>query len=297
MRPIKIRNYKNKIIKYNEKGFYATQNGKICSSYKIRMQEKKEEEREEKAAKLVREKINKTLDQYKFEFNALELKDFTFAIQEMLTEPEFTFTKIGLEVVGMDPANVLMLRRVVQYTKQKAIPPFKILINANNLYACMRRFISKSKKETVVLSFTKDKDQNIELNFKAEYGHFRIKSLPDYGDQREQKIPELKYSSKIKLSKDVFKRNVELVSIAADSGSFRIEEKKFVMVGDDDDHIFIKTKPIKATGKDAKAKFSLEYLKKMRLEGVLKLEYNSDYPLKVSDEKGNWYILAPRVDN
>jgi len=92
----------------------------------------------------------------------------------------------------MDPANVLMLRRVVQYTKQKAIPPFKILINANNLYACMRRFISKSKKETVVLSFTKDKDQNIELNFKAEYGHFRIKSLPDYGDQREQKIPELK---------------------------------------------------------------------------------------------------------
>ncbi|MDP3734180.1 MAG: hypothetical protein Q8R37_03040, partial [Nanoarchaeota archaeon] len=63
---------------------------------------------------------------------------------------------------------------------------------------------------------------------------------------------------------------------------------------------------IKTTGNTKyKAKYSLEYLKKMvageKLSDTVSLRFNTDYPLKleykITDKLLLSFILAPRVDN
>lgn len=49
---------------------------------------------------------------------------------------------------------------------------------------------------------------------------------------------------------------------------------------------------------DAKSKYSIEYLRKKYFhEQTIIIQFSKDYPVKISDDKGNWVLLAPRVDN
>jgi len=105
---------------------------------------------------------------------------------------------------------------------------------------------------------------------------------------------------------------IEDVSVVAESVTFLGEKSQLLVKAEGDlSKAFIEIKndentSIKANGEEKyKAKYSLEYLKKMiagsKLHDKVVLYFNTDYPLKleykVTDKLLLSFILAPRVDN
>ena len=106
--------------------------------------------------------------------------------------------------------------------------------------------------------------------------------------------------------------SIEDVSIVAESVTFLGDKKELLVKAQGDlSKAFIEIKAddnteIKTNSEEKfKAKYSLEYLKRMmsgtKLSETAKLSFNTDYPLKldykVIDKLSLSFILAPRVDN
>ena len=131
-------------------------------------------------------------------------------------------------------------------------------------------------------------------------------------DEKEQKIPDLKFPVSIKLPSNVLNEAIEDVDVVAESVTFAAEPKKFVISAEGDlsqANIEIKeddrTKIKVDVDKKVKAKYSIEYLKKMitgsKIADEVSIYFNEDYPLKLEyktvDKVMLSFILAPRVEN
>jgi len=131
-------------------------------------------------------------------------------------------------------------------------------------------------------------------------------------EDKEQRVPELNFPLSVETSSSILSSSIEDVSVVAESVTF-LGEKSLLLVKAEGDlsKALIEIKPddvtiIKTTSTDKfKAKYSLEYLKKMiaggKLADTVSLHFNTDYPLKIeyklTDVLLLSFILAPRVDN
>ncbi|MEK6916979.1 MAG: hypothetical protein AABW92_04490, partial [Nanoarchaeota archaeon] len=131
-------------------------------------------------------------------------------------------------------------------------------------------------------------------------------------DEKEQKIPSLNFPLSIKTNTTILSEAIEDVSIVAESVKFIADTNKFTISAEGD---LSKAKieipadsntTITKEGEEVlKAKYSIEYLKKMmqgsKLSSEVYIRFNSDYPLrleyKATDKLSLSFILAPRVDN
>tara|TARA_Y100000034_G_C6519341_1_gene223444 strand:- start:48 stop:494 length:447 start_codon:yes stop_codon:yes gene_type:complete len=131
-------------------------------------------------------------------------------------------------------------------------------------------------------------------------------------DDKEQRVPELNFPITIETESEILSEAIEDVSVVAESVTFLGEKEQFSVKAEGDlSKAFVEIKPdgrttIKSDSEDkCKAKYSLEYLKKMILGAKLcdkaVLHFNTDYPLKLdyilTDRLALSFILAPRVDN
>ena len=131
-------------------------------------------------------------------------------------------------------------------------------------------------------------------------------------DEKEQKIPELKFPVAIKLGSEILNETIEDVDVVAESVTFIAEPKKFAVSAEGDlSQAKIEVKEsdnvkIKVDGDEkVKAKYSIEYLKKMingsKIADEVSIYFNNDYPLKIEyktvDKVMLSFILAPRVEN
>jgi hypothetical protein len=107
----------------------------------------------------------------------------------------------------------------------------------------------------------------------------------------------------------ILNSSMEDVDIIAESASFELTPETLIINGEGDlaiAKIEMKNSDsirISGTFEKVKAKYSLEYLKKMIDPKVAKdvtLEFKTDYPIRMSyvtDQFSLSYVLAPRVDN
>ena len=130
-------------------------------------------------------------------------------------------------------------------------------------------------------------------------------------EEKEHKIPDLQFPVSIALPASTLTGAIEDADIVAESVSFEAEKDKFTMRASGDlseANIEISGGDnVKITSPDEKvqAKYSIEYLKKMvggsKLSEQVTLEFNKDYPLKLSFKEVDKFllsfILAPRVEN
>jgi proliferating cell nuclear antigen len=129
-------------------------------------------------------------------------------------------------------------------------------------------------------------------------------------EEREQKIPDLNFPVSIETSSAALNEAVEDADIVAEAVSFVAEPKRFMLQAEGDlSNAHIEIKPgeeTKINAKDkVKAKYSIEYLKKMiqgsKLADKVTIRFNKDYPLKIDynavDRVLLSFILAPRVEN
>lgn len=234
------------------------------------------------------------------------LKDSITIISDLVNEARFKVTKDALELVAMDPANVAMVifkllsSAFAEYEVKEEV---QIAINLNNLKQILRR---ANPSDIIVLELEENK-----LKIQLKGNTVRTFNLPIIElEEKEQKIPELKFPVNIIMPCSVLNEAVEDATIVAESLAFEAEPKKFTITAEGDlSQVKIEIKEsdniiIKAESK-LRAKYSIEYLKKMmgasKLSKNVEIKFSKDYPLKLEykevDKIMLSFILAPRVEN
>lgn len=234
------------------------------------------------------------------------IKEPITIINDLVNEARFKIKKDSIEMIAMDPANVAMVlfrllsSSFVEYTVKEET---SIAINLNDFKQVLRRI---KTNDTLVLEVSENK-----LKITLQGNSVRTFFLPLIElDEKEQKVPDLKFKTMIKCPSGVLNDAIEDVEIIAESVAFQAEDKKFIVAaaGDSkkasveikaDDTISIKT------DEKVRSKYSIEYLKKMiqgsKISSNVEISFNKDYPLKLEykeiDKVQMMFILAPRIEN
>jgi len=236
------------------------------------------------------------------------LKDSITIISELVTEAKFKITPNAMELVAMDPANVAMIIFKLlssTFTEYDVKNDVELSIDLGNFKQILRRAGSNDM-------LTMELDENrLKLQLKGKTT--RTFSLPLIeSEEKEQKVPELNFPVTIKTNTEILNNAVEDVDIVAESVTFEIDNKSFVINGESDlsnANVEIPASDettITVEGEEKiKAKYSVEYLKKImsasKLCNTVTIQFNKDYPLKldyvVVDRLQLSFILAPRVEN
>jgi proliferating cell nuclear antigen len=235
------------------------------------------------------------------------LKDSVSIISDLVTEARFHITKDSINLVAMDPANVAMViykllsSAFVEYHIDKEV---KIALNLNNLKQVLKR---ANANDIVSLDLHENKFKITLKSNKTRTFYLPIIEL----EEKEQKIPDLSFAAVITTTTDTLNEAIEDVSIIGESVTLAAEQKKF-MVSSQGDLSEAKIEipaddntKLKMTSDSARAKYSIEYLKKMiqggKLSQSVEISFANDYPVKLEFKEVNKlmisFILAPRVDN
>jgi len=235
-------------------------------------------------------------------------KDSISIISELVNEGRFKISLTGVELIAMDPANVAMVIFKLlssSFSEYEIDKDIELGINLNNLKQILRRVKSN---DILTLELMENK-----LKIQLKSNTTRTFSLPIIDlDEKEQKIPDLNFPVEIKTTSLILSEAIDDVDIVGESVSFISEPKKFTIQAKGElskASVEIKQDTetqinMKDSGK-IKAKYSIEYLKKMVLGGKLSdkvsISFNEDYPLRLDfkaiDKMLLSFILAPRVEN
>ncbi|NQU79045.1 proliferating cell nuclear antigen (pcna) [Candidatus Woesearchaeota archaeon] len=236
------------------------------------------------------------------------LKDSVSIISELVNEASFKIKPNSMELVAMDPANVAMVIFKLlssAFTEYQVDKEIDLAINLANLKQILRR--AKSS-DSLTLEIEEDKLKITLIGASKRTFFLPIIDLED----RDQRIPDLNFPITIKTKTYVLNDAIDDVDVVAESVSLIVEPKKFTIMAEGDlskakieipsegDTIIVSDTPDKI-----KAKYSIEYLKKMMAAGKLAndvtIQFNKDYPLKLEyksvDKVFLSFILAPRVEN
>ena len=239
------------------------------------------------------------------------LKESISIISELVNEATFKIDSNGIELVAMDPANVAMVVFKLlssSFTEYDVSKPVDIAVNLNNMKQILRR-----AGPSDILEIELD-DKNNKLKIQLRGSTTRTFSLPIINlEEKEQRVPDLSFGATIQTRSDVLTQAIEDVDIVGESVSFVVNEKSLSIKAegelsnahieipaDDNTSIVLHEK-----GGELKAKYSIEYLKKMiagaKLADQVFVHLNNDYPLKIDYKKTDRlllsFILAPRVEN
>ena len=236
-------------------------------------------------------------------------KDSISIVSELVTEATFKVGKNGLKLVAMDPANVAMVNFELSsscFTEYNVEKEEEIAINLANLKQILRR-----AKSDDILTLETTEDNKLKIQLKSNTTRsFSIPTLEI--ENKEQRVPDLTFPISVKTDSTTLAEAIEDVSVVAESVTFLGQKNQISVKAEGDlSKAFIEIKPDDRTTITAesdesfKAKYSLEYLKKMisggKLSDKVYLHFNTDYPMKleykVTDRVLLSFILAPRVDN
>jgi len=240
--------------------------------------------------------------------DATQFKDSISVISELVNEARFKITKDGIELVAMDPANVAM---VIFKFFSSGFSEFEVdteqelAINLANFKQILRR---AKGNDIVTFEVVGNK---LQIQFRSE--SVRTFSLPllDF-EEKSQRIPNLSFPTSIVIPVSVLNDAIEDVDVVAESVSFIAEPGKFTIHAEGDLSkavIEIQQSDVSKINSETnariRAKYSIEYLKKLvsagKLSDDVSVFFNQDYPLKleykVVDKLLLAFILAPRVDN
>ena len=237
------------------------------------------------------------------------LKDSITVISELVHEARFKLTKDGIEMIAMDPANVAMVVFKLlssAFTEYEIEKETEMAINLANFKQILRR-----AKANDILSLELASDNKLKITLKGT--STRVFSLPLIEiEETDQKVPALSFPVIISTATSVLNDAIDDADIVSESVTFTAEPNKMKVSAEGDlskasidipaDSI---TKIASETNASVKAKYSIEYLKKMiqgsKLADEVSIHFSQDYPLKleykVVDKVLLSFILAPRVEN
>jgi len=234
------------------------------------------------------------------------LRDSVSIISELVNEATFKITTNGMELIAMDPANVAM---VIFKLLSSAFQEFKVeeeidlSINLSNFKQILKR---AKPSDVLILEIDENK---LKLTFEGKNKRTFYLPIMDV-DGNDQKVPDLSFPIHVTTQTQILDEAIADVDVVAESVAFIIKGNKLIIQAegdlskakieiDADDSTKIDAE------KDARAKYSIEYLKKMiaasKISNDVTIEFNENYPLKLAyttmDKVLLSFILAPRVEN
>ena len=234
------------------------------------------------------------------------LKDSISIVSDLLQEVNLKVKPDSIELVAMDPANVAMVvLRLFNsiFTEYNVGHEMTLGLNLSNLKQILKR---AGPSDILTLEF----EENM-LKLRLLGSTDRTFKMPIIDlEEKEQKIPELKFPIKITTSSAIINEAIEDVSIVSEAATFTIDNNKLVISGQGDTsnaNIEIpadETTNITGANDKISSKYSVEYLRKMvtgsKMSETVTLQFNKDYPLRMDfKEQGKYelsFILAPRVE-
>ena len=234
------------------------------------------------------------------------LKDSILIISELVNEANLKLFKDRIELIAMDPANVAM---TVFKLLSSAFSEYNIEeertigVNLTNFTQILKR-----AKQTDTLTIELDEVKNrLNVTLRGISTKRFEMSLLDI-DQREQKVPSLKFNTKVETNTLLFNDAIEDMDVISDSLTFSATPEKFIVqsegsISSAKVEILNDEDTIVETIGNINARYSVEYMKKIvkgsKLANKVVLEFAQDYPLraeyKVLDKLSLLFILAPRT--
>jgi proliferating cell nuclear antigen len=236
-------------------------------------------------------------------------KESISIISDLVSEARLKFSSEGVQLAAMDPANVAMVIFKLfssAFTEYDIKKPIEIGVKLSDLKQILRRV-----NPSDMLSMDVTADNRLEITLKGKNTRTFSMALLELED-KEQRIPELKFGLKVETDSSIFVDAIEDADIVGESVSFICDEEKLVLNAEGD---FSKadievrsgeeTKIAFSGHESVKAKYSIEYLKKMiggaKIADQVTIQFNKDYPLRLDfvsiDKVQLGFILAPRVEN
>jgi len=247
---------------------------------------------------------------FRLELSSVDLlKNSIPIIAEIIDEGVFKINQNGMSLLMPDRAMVAVVDFKILST---AFDEYKVESEANlglnlaNLVAILKRVKSKDK---MILELD---DKSNRLNITIRGDGVRTFEVPLIETKTEKPpIDQLKFNSKIELHSDVFNEGIEDADVIGDSVILEADKGVFKMYSrgeisstelaiEEKDRGLLKIE----TASNIKARYPLEYLKKMIKAGKLSknliLEFGTDYPMRISfvslDKMQLSFVLAPRVE-
>lgn len=245
---------------------------------------------------------------FKATLNEIDLfRDSVATIAELIDEGEFKIKKDGIELLASDRAVVAVVDfkfASSNFSEYNYESDRNIGINLGNLLQVLRR-----AKSGDVMQMALD-ESTITINFSN--GMKRTFKIPliEIRDEVPSGIERLSFPINIEMDSDMLSESIDDADLVSDSMVFEVSnETMFLRAQNDssstetkietDDKISIKTE------KDAKARYSLDYLKKMikarKIADKVNLSFDASYPMRIvfsTPEKATMtFILAPRIED
>ena len=223
-------------------------------------------------------------------------------ISELVTEVRLKVSESGITINAIDPANVAMVGFTLPKSafSQFETGPEVLGVNLDSFRKILRRCSSGSslmlEKKGNLLSI--QIDDRVKRNF--------MLNLIEV-EREDKEIPNLKFTSAVKMNSTDFVDSIEDCAVVADACSFIIREGKFMIEarglnsarsefsGDEAE--------ITTEAAACKSRYSLEYLQKFakgsKIFEKTILKFSEDHPLRMDLKSENLelsFILAPRVE-
>ncbi len=238
------------------------------------------------------------------------LRDSLATIAEMIDETELSVGKDGIEMISADRAVVV----VVDFALSKDVfseyhyeEDTKIGINLLNLLHILRRAAPND-----TLEITLD-GKKLELVLKGDSTRRFVLPLRDIskGETPDLKKLEEGFTSSFQINADILSSGIEDAELVTDSVVITVRKDNFAMKAESDAtstqlDLPSGTDALKVIdiGEPVRARYSLDYLKKMikakKLASEATIKLATDYPMKLQfDIPGKMrlgFILAPRVE-
>lgn len=223
-------------------------------------------------------------------------------LSELVTEVRMKVSDSGININAIDPANVAMVGFTIPKSSfsQFETGPEVLGINLDSLKKILRRCSTGS-------SVIFEKRGNL-LSIQIQDRIKRNFTLNLIEVEREEKeIPNLKFTTAIKMNSVDFVDSVEDCAVVADACSFLIKDGKFIIEARG-----LNSARSEFSGDEAeitteiagcKSRYSIEYLQKFakgsKLFDQTILKFSDDHPLRMDLKSENLelsFILAPRVE-
>lgn len=238
------------------------------------------------------------------------LKDSIGVISDLVSDVKMKFDSDKMEIIAMDPANVAM---VIYRLLSSSFIEYNVK-NVESMVVSLdtlKQVLNRSKPSDNVIFELDEKKNRLKIEFKGETAkHFTLSLLDTH--EKDQKVPELKFTGSVELNTLLFNEAIDDMDIISDSIVFNLDKEGLLIessgtTSDARAHLSAAdgSKIVCDTGETIKAKYSIEYLKKIAKGGKLAnkvlVKFGDDYPLqveyKIKDKLHLTTILAPRVSN
>lgn len=294
---MRIRNYKGWEIRYlkRKKRFYACKGKEKTRVHEtedevINNIDRYEKEREKTEKQRAHEETIKNLKDFMFKCDVKDLRYLVYCMTEYCNEATIEYEKGKFRCFVFDPANVCFINIKMPVRAHKDVGYFRFAWNTNMVRSILRGL---SRNGEIGLVFDVE---NNDCELSDGFGEFHVPIIEI--EYMQIKTPDLEHTNRIRMKGSELRKYMKYCMKVHDTVRFTVKDDEMLYLEalDTESKMGWCSKPIKQEGKPTKVRYSADYISKLKFKGELLVEYKKDYPLRITDENGNVFVLAPRVE-